>query len=377
MNYRLQLRANRSDRNGLCALYYVVQLEKPTWIPTGLKLHPTIWNQKRQELTRQADVATQKLLTDLRYKAEQYKQLITYENRRFSVKDFKLAINDGDLDMVTNPKLSDLINQYTRLKHLSYGRHRHYEQLKNELSECLGEIRIKQFGYESGLQLQRYYAAKCAPNTVTQKIHRIKAIVHFAQDLGILKEDPLRALKLKAYTNRKVVLSIEELQLFQQLYDQGSLPLYQQNALRTFLFACYTGMRISDIQRLNRSMITGRYIKLVQQKTDEPVIIPLTEFSERLIADGLQVRTGQTINRDLLPIAKLLNIKKHITMHVGRHTFATVSLRLGMELTVVSRILGHKSIRQTQGYLHLLEDHLHEQMSAWNNLRVVHKQAAG
>lgn len=376
MNYRLQLRTSRPDRNGLCALYFVINLERPKWIPSGLKLHPNVWNQRRQELTQGADLTTQKRFTDIKYNALQYAQLLAFEKRPFQEREFVQALSAGKLDDITNPTLQQLIDQYTQLKPLSLGRYQHYRQLKNELQECFGTIRIKDFTYKAGLQLQKFFKERVSENTATQKMHRIKAILHFARDLQIITEDPLRPIKLKGYSNRKTVLSIEELQLLQALYDGATLPPHQHNALRVFLFACYTGMRISDIRRFTPAMVQGNSIRLVQQKTEQAVIIPLTDFSKTIIAEGFNIRTGQTLNRDLVPVAKLAGINKHLTMHVGRHTFATVSLRLGMDLLTVSRILGHRSIRQTQSYLHLLDDHLQEQMSAWNKLQVVHRQAA-
>jgi len=48
-------------------------------------------------------------------------------------------------------------------------------------------------------------------------------------------------------------------------------------------------------------------------------------------------------------------IRKHITWHCGRHTFATLALTYGNDLYTVSKLLGHKEIRSTQIYARLID----------------------
>lgn len=48
-------------------------------------------------------------------------------------------------------------------------------------------------------------------------------------------------------------------------------------------------------------------------------------------------------------------IKKHVTFHTARHTFATMGLTLGTDLYTVSKLLGHKSIATTQVYAQIID----------------------
>ena len=70
----------------------------------------------------------------------------------------------------------------------------------------------------------------------------------------------------------------------------------------------------------------------------------------------LPVISNQKINAYLKEIADLCEIKKHLTFHLARHTFATtVTLTNGVPIESVSRMLGHKSIKTTQIYAKIVE----------------------
>lgn len=374
MKYRFQLRTSNADRHGLFRLCVIVNNQ---WIATGVKLLPEHWNQAEQIVTRKADATARNNFTKLLNRITNYFLSLQVNNREYLKEELQLAIKGADINNISNPILTELINRYLHLKTLSDGRQVHYHQLQRELQQLFPDIRIQQFTYECGMKLYKFYKTKYAENTVTSKMKRIKSIIHFAEALKLISEDPLKPIKLKAFTNRATVLSIAELQRLQLLHNEKSLQPHQQNALHVFLIACYTGLRISDIITLKLSHIQNNCIRIVQQKTGDPTIIPLNDFSKDLLHSNYQVRTGQHLNRELAAIAVAAGINKHITMHVGRHTFATVALRLGMELVAVSKILGHSNIKQTQQYLHLLEDHLQEQMNVFNKLQVVHRRVAG
>ena len=73
--------------------------------------------------------------------------------------------------------------------------------------------------------------------------------------------------------------------------------------------------------------------------------------------------SNQKVNRYLKEIATICDIKKHITFHLARHTFATtVALSNGMPIETVSKILGHKKLSTTQIYAKVVERKLSDDM---------------
>ena len=78
------------------------------------------------------------------------------------------------------------------------------------------------------------------------------------------------------------------------------------------------------------------------------------------------VLTNQKTNSYLKEIADLCGIKKKLTFHLARHTFATMSLSKGVPIESVSKMLGHTNIRTTQIYARITNkkiEHDMEQLS--------------
>ena len=134
---------------------------------------------------------------------------------------------------------------------------------------------------------------------------------------------------------------------------------------RAFLFACFTGLRISDVRNLTWGNIVGRngsyYITITMQKTREPLTIKLNKQA----VGWLPKKSGSNevfdlpfynsvINDNLRRWAKAAGIEKSLCFHMSRHTFATMELTLGADLYVVSKLLGHHDLSVTQVYADII-----------------------
>ena len=83
----------------------------------------------------------------------------------------------------------------------------------------------------------------------------------------------------------------------------------------------------------------------------------------------LPVLSNQKMNAYLKEIADLCDIKKELTYHIARHTFATtITLSNGVPIESVSKMLGHKNIKTTQHYAKILDKKVSEDMSALRNV---------
>jgi site-specific recombinase XerD len=78
----------------------------------------------------------------------------------------------------------------------------------------------------------------------------------------------------------------------------------------------------------------------------------------------LPVLTNQKMNAYLKEIADTCGIDKNLTFHIARHTFATtITLSNGVPIETVSKMLGHKSLKQTQHYAKILDLKISEDMA--------------
>jgi integrase len=84
-----------------------------------------------------------------------------------------------------------------------------------------------------------------------------------------------------------------------------------------------------------------------------------------------QVYCNKTTNKTLQAIGKRYDIGRHLTCHVARHTFATVSLQLGIPIEVVSKLLGHTNLRTTQISAKIVDEVKVREMEKWNSGIVV------
>lgn len=136
---------------------------------------------------------------------------------------------------------------------------------------------------------------------------------------------------------------------------------------RASLFSCTTGLRYSDVLALDWENIqpslsgTGYNMRIVTEKTDAEVTLPLSPEALQLCGPRSRGRVFEGLNRNLLkaPLTQWLEaagITKHITFHCFRHTYAVLQLASGTDIYTLSRLLTHKHVSTTEIYLHLLEE---------------------
>ena len=102
----------------------------------------------------------------------------------------------------------------------------------------------------------------------------------------------------------------------------------------------------------------GRYVEFYAQKTKARNIIPISEEAYNLIAQGRKSINGKVFEGfEIIMAQKPLKtwlskagIKKRITFHSFRHTFASLQVELGTDLYTVMQLLAHKSVTTTQIY---------------------------
>jgi len=153
-----------------------------------------------------------------------------------------------------------------------------------------------------------------------------------------------------------------------------------QKILRYFLAACYCGLRHSDIKTLNKSDIQGNFIvkelqkgRLRRKKTVRiPIRKKLLSLLELNSKSGLAfedpVLENLKTNKYLKAIMKIAGINRHITFHASRHTFAIISLLLGIKIEVVSDILGHSELTTTQRYARVIDRLREQEMDKWDKM---------
>lgn len=210
-----------------------------------------------------------------------------------------------------------------------------------------------------------------AQNSSTKHLKLLKKIVNLAVANSYMAINPFITYKIEREPVEIDFLDEEELRKI--INFDTPLPRLER-AKDMFLFGCFTGLSYIDIKTLAPEHFekdnTGRiWIKKRRVKTGVLSRIPLLPIA-KLILDKykggeklLPIQDPADINKYLKNIAILCDIKKRITFHTSRHTFAsTVTLANNISLEVVSKMLGHTNTRMTNHYAKLIDKCIGEQM---------------
>lgn len=213
-------------------------------------------------------------------------------------------------------------------------------------------------------------------NTALKYLAYLKKIVRVAFSNGWMEKDPFYNFKLKTELIDREFLTKEE--IIKIMEKEFSTPRIE-NVRDVFLFSCNTGLAYGDVKKMTADNIIkgidgNLWIKIKRTKTKSLSSIPLLPIAQKLIEkyEGVEnpkgtllpVYSNQRTNSYLKEIAERCDIKKNLTFHVARHTFATtVTLTNGVPIESVSKMLGHRSLKTTQHYAKILDEKLSEDMN--------------
>lgn len=254
---------------------------------------------------------------------------------------------------------------------LRSGSEGNYKNIINRYAEA----GIRNFDDLSGTKLQKAVdalAKELIPPTLRAYHTIFMGFVRAAKSARLIKSVPEGIVLPKGKSKEICYLTGEELELVEKVELTGRMAA----ARDMFLFACYTGLAYSDLTKIRRSDIVtvgGKpYIIDQRKKTGSRYKLRLLPKAMTILVRhdyNLALMTNSTANHDLEKVEKVIkeklaeekkDFRKHLTMHVGRHTFATLALSSGVRIETVSRMLAHSNITTTQIYAKVLQKDVDE-----------------
>lgn len=242
------------------------------------------------------------------------------------------------------------------------------------------DIDINDLDHAFIVDFEFYLKADCKISGVSaaKYLKHLKKIVNHCLANNWLSVNPFIKFKSTARAKERTYLSQQELDAITKKH----LTIERLQQVRDiFVFCCYTGLSYADIHKLQRSEIGigmdgDKWIFTSRQKTDTSSRIPLLPAALKIIEKYedhpqcenkgllLPVLSNQKMNAYLKEIADLCGIKKLLTFHLARHTFATtVTLSNGVPIETVSKMLGHTAIKTTQHYAKILDVKVSQDMA--------------
>ncbi|MCC4228986.1 site-specific integrase [Zunongwangia profunda] len=357
------------------------------------KIPYDLWDATAQRLNGNSKLAKESnnLIDETRTKIFQNYQDLRFQNREVTAELLKANfLGEGPKDKT----LVDILDYHAQkingtltkgtIRNFKVTENYIYRFLKEELhtnSIYLSELNYKFINDFSNFLFTYWpkgHINAMSHNTVMKHVQRLRKIVTLAFHLEWIDKDPFVRWKPTFEKKERDFLNSNELKIIEDfIFHNERLDRVRD----LFIFSCYTGISFSDINQLTKDNIRigldgQKWIFTFRNKTKTKVKIPLLDKALELIekyedhpmtaiaGSLLPLITNVKVNFYLKEVAELCDIKRNLTFHMARHTFATtVTLANGVPIETVSKLLGHTKIATTQIYARVLEDKLSNDMS--------------
>lgn len=218
----------------------------------------------------------------------------------------------------------------------------------------------------------------CTNNGTMKHLERLKKMVNWAHANEWIDKNPFAAFRLRFKRHEMQFLDKEELARIEG--RELANPLLQR-VRDLFVFSCYTGLAYIDLVGLKPANVISaadgmQWIKISRKKssiqTNVPLLRPAVAIMEKFQSQEdactwgtvFPMVSNQEMNRSLKLIAEIFEIKKGLTFHLARHTFATtVTLMNGVPIETISKLLGHTKLATTMIYAHVMQSKISMDMN--------------
>ncbi|MFD0932532.1 site-specific integrase [Psychroflexus salinarum] len=351
-----------------------------------------LWDAKSKKAKGASAKAKQinQYLDEVKNKVFQIYQELKYRDQLITAQIIKAKFTGEDEQSKT---LLELMAYHSKKieNSLAAGSIRNFGVTENYIKKFMVEhkktkdVYLKQLDFQFLIDFENYlsnvwpvgHPRAMSQNTTMKHLQRLRKMITLAYHLEWIDRDPF--VRWKPVYEKKVRDYLSETELAQlEDFDFNNDRLDRVRDL--FIFSCYTGISYIDIMNLTRDNVVkgldgGNWIITRRQKTKSSVKVPLLEKAENIIqkyeshpmteisSSLLPLITNEKLNVYLKEVASHVGIRKNLTFHMARHTFATtVTLSNGVPIETVSKLLGHTKIATTQIYARVLETKVSKDM---------------
>jgi integrase len=233
-------------------------------------------------------------------------------------------------------------------------------------------------GYKDYLMnLEKKGGGKLASSSVSSYFSKFRATLNIAVKKRYLSFNPANEVETpRVKTPKREHLTVEELKAVSKA--ECRYPVLKN----AFLFACLTGLRWSDVQKLTWSEIEqnedGWRVVFHQKKTDGLQYVEIPDNAKQYVGDpkdkearvfkGLKYSSYMNVALERWMLKA--GITKNITFHCARHTYAILQLQHGADIYTVSKLLGHKNLKTTQIYADIVDQKRKEAVNRLNKIEL-------
>lgn len=380
INFRFSVRffikRTKLNSKGLTPVNVQLKLDRQSLsFASGINIDPALWNSQAQKAigrtkaVRDINRSLMSIHVDLEnlyYKLAARKEIITV----IRIRDIFLGKDGLEEEYLLMDLFDKLIGQKQSLAKnnaITMPSADSYLCTRKKIVDFLKsayhtkDINLKKINHDfvSGFEVYLLSEGNCSHNTMIRHMRRLKQVTTNAYRNRYIDRDPFSETVLSVKKPQTQVLTEKELQ---RIIMHGFENRVLDKVRDMFLFCSFTGLSYADFKRLKYSDITDNIIITDRTKTKNPCFIPLLPIPLALIEKYrnkteyiFPVPTNKQLNDRLKPIGKACGIRKTLTMHVARRTFATLMITKGMPIESIAKMLGHSDLKTTQIYARILD----------------------
>ncbi|NDW08120.1 site-specific tyrosine recombinase/integron integrase [Dysgonomonas sp. 520] len=232
--------------------------------------------------------------------------------------------------------------------------------------------------------IAQLYDLEISPKSVARIISGTKSFFGFLLADGYVSSDPTELLETpKLGMKLPTVLSIEEIDDMKRIIDASTREGQRNRAIIEVLYSC--GLRISELTTLKFSdLFLDEGFVRVEGKGSKQRLVPISPIAIKELNYYLMERETYPIKKGSenivflskrgTPISRIMvfhfikeyaakvGIKKNISPHTFRHSFATHMLEGGANIRAIQQMLGHEKITTTEIYTHMDREFLRQEI---------------
>lgn len=345
-------RESKVNKDGLSPLEMCINInQQRLFLNLPVKFPPKEFNKKRrpaymEDLLAQYRIKTNEIMADL-----------MAEGLPITASTLRESLRTGGTKSKT---IKDLTTEYLEYikprvgKSMGKDVYRKYELVALYLCDKLGSN--KELATITNMDMSNIYESlknDFMPSTSAGYMTKVKTIITYAVDNGLMKKNPTNLIKLERTTPKIEYLTQEDIQAIKDL-DLSEYPRLEK-VRDLMLFQASIGTAYCDMVDFtwnNVKEIDGLYIYTNNRhKTG-------VEFTAVILPNGLEVLkkynyrlpliSNQKYNKYMKEIQTLAGIDTYITSHILRKSYATYLLNEGVNISVVAKCLGHSNTNITQ-----------------------------
>jgi integrase/recombinase XerD len=395
-------RKDKLNKNGEAPIHFrIIKDRKISYITSGFMVHQNDWDEANKRIKGKSK---DKANTTARINAAISKRFLEIQNEVIDLDASRKRVTTKALrEAVVGKSPQDffafadtVVESYLHDKKI--GTHARTKSVIKKLKAYSKDLSFDDITPKFLTEYEKYLKTKegNSINTIHANFKFIRCVFNAAyrQDLISFDNNPFHRYQMKTEKTQSIYLTEKELKDFEEVEtDKGTrMELHKD----MFVFASNTGgLRVSDMLQLQWKHFTGEHIDFTIKKTGMQLSIKVpnkglailnkykpenpnpNSFIFDMLPEGvLELGPAEIdnaissatayINKNLKLLAAKAKLEKKISFHVSRHTWATRALRIGITIDKVSKLMGHATIKETQGYAKIIDAESDKAMDKFN-----------